>query len=188
MAVEPAVPGRVATGMRTEWRAVRRPYGPHQQSAAGRRAAAAALAAAGSADRTVPRDPDGRPRFPPGFAGSISHTDRLAVAVVIPGAAAVGVDIESAAIGPRMARFVLSRRERYTLLPPVWERTPRELFSAKEAAFKALNGNGELDDFLFWKIELSRSGDALIASCRGATVPVWVRSAEGISCAVAIRW
>ncbi|MFF9765928.1 4'-phosphopantetheinyl transferase superfamily protein [Streptomyces sp. NPDC053086] len=166
---------------------MRRPYGPRQQFTAGRRAAAAALAAAGAADRTVPRDPDGRPCFPPGFAGSISHTDRLAVAVVVPGAAAVGVDIESAAISPRVARFVLSGRERRTLLPPAGECTPRELFSAKEAAFKALYGIGTQDHFLFWKIELSRSDDALIASYRGATVPVWIRSEEDMSFAVAIQ-
>ncbi|MEH0574676.1 MULTISPECIES: 4'-phosphopantetheinyl transferase superfamily protein [Streptomyces] len=187
MVVEPAVPARAAAGMRVEWRAVHRPYGPRQQFTAGRRAAAAALAAAGAADRTVPRDRDGRPRFPPGFAGSISHTDRLAVAVVIPGAAAVGVDIESAVIGPRVAGFVLSGRERNTLLPPAGEFTPRELFSAKEAAFKALYGIGAPEHFLFWKIALDRSDDALIASYRGAAVPVWIRSEEDLSFAVAIQ-
>ncbi|MFI0806470.1 4'-phosphopantetheinyl transferase superfamily protein [Streptomyces echinatus] len=187
MVVEPAVPAHTAAGMRTAWRPVRPPYGPHQQSTAGRRAAAAALAAAGAADRTVPGDPDGRPRFPPGFAGSISHTDRLAVAVVVPGAAAVGVDIECAAISPRVARFVLSERERHTLLPPAGTCTPRELFSAKEAAFKALNGIGTGGHFLFWKIELSQSDDALTAFYGGATVPVWIRSAEDISFAVAIQ-
>jgi 4'-phosphopantetheinyl transferase EntD len=191
-AVGLAVPaGAAATGARAEWRPVRRPYGPDQQFAAGRRAAAAALTATGSATRTVPRDCDGRPLFPPGFAGSIAHTDRLAVAVVVPGAVAAGVDIENAVISPRVARFVLREQERRMLLPPAGEYTPRELFAAKEAAFKALYDTGTLDNFLFWRIELALS-DALsdgplIASYRSVPVPVWVRSEKGISLAVAIR-
>lgn len=181
-----AAAAAAATGARTEWRPVLRPYGPAQQFAAGRRAAAAALAAAGAADRTVPPGPGGRPRFPRGFSGSIAHTDRLAVAVAVPGAAKVGVDIESAVISPRVARFVLRERERRTLLPPAGEYTPRELFAAKEAAFKALYGTGAASDFLFWRIELSRSEGVLIASFRGALVPVRVRSDGALSFAVAI--
>lgn len=163
------------------------PHGPAQQFAAGRRAAAAALASAGSTERIVPRDPDGRPCFPAGFAGSISHTDHLAVAVVVPGAEAVGVDIENAIVSPRVARFVLRERERDLLLAPVGTYTPRELFAAKEAAFKAMNGTGALGEFLFWRIELSQSDGALIASYRGEPVPVWVRSEADLSFAVAIR-
>lgn len=166
---------------------VARPYGPAQQSAAGRRAAAEALASAGSADRIVPREADGRPRFPRGFAGSISHTERRAVAVVVPGAQAVGVDIESEAVSPRMAAFVLGERERRMLLAPADRYTARDLFAAKEAAFKAMNSIGTLGEFMFWRIELRGSGDALIASYRGEPVPVWVRSEADLSFAVAIR-
>lgn len=178
MAAAPEVsgPAAAAAGAWTAWRPVRPPYGPSEQSGAGRRAAAAALAAAGSAERTVPRGPGGRPRFPRGFPGSIAHTDRLAVAVVVPGAAGVGVDIESAVVGPRVARFVLCERERRTLLPPAGGYTARELFAAKEAAFKALDGAGALGDAVFWRIELRRSGAGLVASNRGARVPVRVRS------------
>jgi 4'-phosphopantetheinyl transferase EntD len=187
VSVELEIPAGAATGAWIEWRQVRRPYGRLEQFAAGRRASAAALTATGAADRIVPRDPDGRPRFPPGFAGSIAHTDRLAVAVVVPGAAAVGVDIESAVISPRVARFVLRGRERRTLLSPAGKYTPRELFAAKEAAFKALYDTGTLDDFLFWWIELNQSDGALIASYRGAGVPVRVHSEADLSLAVAIR-
>jgi 4'-phosphopantetheinyl transferase EntD len=179
--------GAVTSGARIEWRPVRRPYGPRQQFTAGREAAAAALEAAGAAERAVPRDLDGRPRFPRGFAGSIAHTDRLAVTVVAPGAMGVGIDIESAAISPRVARFVLRGRERQTLLPPGGAYTPRELFAVKEAAFKALYDAEKLSDFLFWQVELSRSGSGLIASYRGAQVPVWVHSDEKLSLALAIR-
>ncbi|MGW1677386.1 4'-phosphopantetheinyl transferase superfamily protein [Saccharopolyspora sp. NPDC002376] len=185
MAVELEVPG--AAGAAVEWHPVRPPHGPPEQFAAGRRAASAALAAAGSADRTVPRAPGGRPRFPPGFPGSISHTDQVAVAVVVPGAAAVGVDVESADIGPRVTAFVLRARERRTLLSPVGEYTPRELFAAKEAAFKAISGTGAVGEFLFWQVELSPAGGALAASYRGAQVPVRIRSAADLSFALAIR-
>jgi 4'-phosphopantetheinyl transferase EntD len=183
----PAVPAGAPAGLHVAWRPVRRPYGPHEQSAAGRRAAAAALAAAGAAEHTVPGGPGGgRPRFPPGFAGSISHCERLAVALVAPGAAAAGVDVESAEITPRVARFVLNERERGTLLAPAGEYAARELFSAKEAAFKALSAIAGADDFLFWRIELARSADALTASYRDAAVPVWTSSVEGLSFAVAV--
>ncbi|MCL6296864.1 4'-phosphopantetheinyl transferase superfamily protein [Streptomyces kronopolitis] len=163
------------------------PHGPVQQSAVGRLAAVAALAAAGSADRAVPRDPDGRPRFPRGFPGSISHTEHLAVAIVVPGAEAVGVDIENAAVTERMARFVFSERERHTLLAPVGRYLPRELFAAKEAAFKALNGRGAPGGFVFWRIGLTQSGGVLTASYREESVPVRVRSQADLSLAVAIR-
>ncbi|NWF30248.1 4'-phosphopantetheinyl transferase superfamily protein [Streptomyces sp. PKU-EA00015] len=187
MAVEPVAPEDVAPDASIAFRPVPWPHGPAQQSTAGRRAAAAALASAGSADRTVPREPDGRPRFPRGFTGSISHTDHLAVAVVVPGAEAVGVDIETATVTPRMAAFVLRERERHMLLPPAGEYTPRDLFVAKEAAFKALNGLVMLGEFLFWRIELHVSRAALTASYGGESVRVWVHSEAHLSLAVAIR-
>ncbi len=173
----------IAPGAWLVWHPVRQPCGPAEQFVAGRRAVAAALTAAGSADRVVPRESDGRPRFPRGFAGSISHTGRVAVAVVVPGAAAVGVDVESAAITPRVSEFVLRERERRTLLA---QYSARELFAAKEAAFKALCAIGTLGEFLFWQIELRQSEDVLIASYRGASVPVWVRSEAELSLAVAV--
>ncbi|MFJ8621257.1 4'-phosphopantetheinyl transferase superfamily protein [Kitasatospora sp. NPDC093550] len=163
------------------------PHGPAEQFAAGRRAAAAALAAAGSAERTVPRGRDGRPLFPQGFAGSISHTDRLAVAVVVPGAEAVGVDIEPAAITPRMAAFILRDQERRLLLAPAGPYSARDLFAAKEAAFKAMNSLGTLGEFLFWQIRLGGPEGALTATYRGESVPVRIHTRADLSFAVAIR-
>ncbi|MEU3066246.1 4'-phosphopantetheinyl transferase superfamily protein [Streptomyces sp. NPDC007027] len=187
MTAEPELPVGVAAQTALGFHPVPWPHGPAEQFAAGRRAAAAALASAGSAHRAVPRAPDGRPVFPREFPGSISHTERLAVAAVAPGARAVGVDIEDTAVTERMARFVFHRRERQTLLAPAGEYSPGELFVAKEAAFKALNTIAALGDFVFWQIELSRSGDALRASYGGALVPVRVRSQTDLSLAVAIR-
>jgi len=187
VAVELPLAPEVTADLRIEWRPVRPPYGPAEESAAGRRAASAALAAAGAAERIVTRHADGRPRFPRGMAGSISHTDRLAVAIVVPGAEAVGVDIENAEISPRVARFVLRESERYALLEPAGRFTARELFAVKEAAFKALYTPDIKDHLLFWRIELSRSGNALTASYRGERVPVWVRSVKELSLALALR-
>ncbi|MEU0007617.1 4'-phosphopantetheinyl transferase superfamily protein [Streptomyces sp. NPDC006314] len=187
MAPELEVPVGVAAETSMGIHPVPWPHGPAQQFAAGRCAAAAALASAGSADRVVPRDPDGRPLFPRGFPGSISHTEHLAVAVVVPGAEAVGVDIENATVTERMARFVFRERERRTLLAPVGRYSAGELFVAKEAAFKALNRIGALGDFVFWQTELSPSDGLLTASYHGESVPVWVRSQTDLSLAVAIR-
>ncbi|MEV2240977.1 4'-phosphopantetheinyl transferase superfamily protein [Micromonospora sp. NPDC049891] len=185
-----AVPATLATatpGTYLEWRPVPPPYGPREQFAAGRQAAAAALAAAGSGVRTVPRVAGGRPDFPRGYPGSIAHTDRLAVAVVVPGAAGVGVDIEDAALTQRIIDFVLYERERRTLLAPAGRHSPVELFSAKEAAFKALDATAVGTGLLFWRIELARSDSGLVASFGGMSVPVWSRSEAGFSFALAVR-
>ncbi|MFJ2743733.1 hypothetical protein ACIO3O_29250 [Streptomyces sp. NPDC087440] len=163
------------------------PHGPAEQFAAGRTAAAEALTSAGSSEVAVPRDPVGRPVFPPGFAGSISHTEHLAVAAVVPGAEAVGVDVENAIVTDRMGRFTFRRRERQDLLVPDGRYVPAELFVAKEAAFKALNRIESLGDFVFWRIELTLSDDVLTASYGGESVPVLVRSRGGLALAVAIR-
>jgi len=181
------LPAEVRTRARIAWCPVPPPYGPGEQSAAGRRAAAAALTAAAATESAVGRGADGRPLFPPGFAGSISHTDRLAVALVAPGAGAVGVDIEDADISPRVARFVLRETERDALLRPGTAFTVRDLFAAKEAAFKAINGPGTGAGLLFWRIELRRSGGALTASFRRDRTPVWVHSRPDLSLAVALR-
>jgi phosphopantetheinyl transferase (holo-ACP synthase) len=182
------IPGGVAQGMATCFRRVPWPYGPAQQFAAGRSAAAEALAQAGSDHRVVPRGRDGRPHFPAGFPGSISHTGRLAVAVVVPGAAAVGIDLEDVPIGDRVARFVLRERELHLLLPPRGTYTPRELFVAKEAAFKAMSGAGAPDGLLFWRIRLEPGDGGLLASHHDEAVQVRVRSTSDMSFAVAVRW
>lgn len=187
MTAQPAVPWVVAPGMSVRTSSVPPPHGPAEQFTAGRRAAAAALAAAGSTERTVPRAKDGRPLFPRGFAGSISHSGRLAVAAVVPGAEAVGVDIEPTVITPRVAAFCLREQERRRLLAPVGSYTARDLFAAKEAAFKAMNCLGTLGEFLFWQIRLSQCDGALTATYRGESVPLWIRAEADLSFAVAIR-
>ena len=113
------------------------------QRAAGERAAAAALAAAGSRELVLRgRGEDGCPLFPRGYAGSIAHTDQVAVAVAAERSqaiAALGIDVEVAsALEARDAELVLNPAERALVAAhpsPDWFATL--LWTAKEAAFKA---------------------------------------------------
>jgi hypothetical protein len=109
-------------------------------------AARAALVDAGSRDPgDVERAADGRPLWPQGWTGSITHADGTALAVACRTAAraAVGVDLEvNGALASEDAWPVLSASEREILrsgVDPTW------LWSAKEAAFKAWShGTGGL--------------------------------------------
>ncbi|GGV23500.1 hypothetical protein GCM10010495_43810 [Kitasatospora herbaricolor] len=109
---------------------------------AGRRAARRALAAAGLPVREIPAA-GRRPVFPPGCAGSISHSGGLAVAVVARtgNRPAVGCDLEFRGLPAAAAHLVLSRDEQDWMLraagPAECERRLLVAFSAKEAAFKA---------------------------------------------------
>ena len=116
---------------------------PAAQRTSGRVAAAMALHALGVAETRVGRDDLGRPIWPHGSLGSISHGAGLAVAAVSTTARhlAVGVDVERRGALPLAdALVVLSRRER-ALVVGLPGREADELatalWSAKEAAFKA---------------------------------------------------
>ncbi|WP_461007366.1 4'-phosphopantetheinyl transferase [Streptomyces capparidis] len=112
---------------------------------AGRRAARRALRAVGLECGEIPRS--GRlPVFPPGRAASISHSAGIAVAVArAPGRdLPLGCDLELRPLPRGAARLVL-RADEEALLGAgagagagAWSVT--ELFSAKEAAWKALVG------------------------------------------------
>jgi 4'-phosphopantetheinyl transferase EntD len=113
--------------------------------AADRRAAteavAAALAASGADERTLlGHGTDGRPLWPTGWSGSISHGAGIAIAVAAPataGRVGIGVDVESVCgLSVEDARVVLSADEiaRVAAGSP---HDPTIVWSAKEAAFKA---------------------------------------------------
>ncbi|MBH5336240.1 4'-phosphopantetheinyl transferase superfamily protein [Streptomyces pactum] len=138
--------------------AVAAPYGPREQHLAGRAAAADALRRAGSTRLTVGRRGDGAPCFPPGFTGSITHTRRLAVAVVCRAGEVrgIGVDLETDPVPGRLHRILLGEEERAALWTPADETTLRGLFVAKEAAFKAFSAGGERATRMFWRIRLER--------------------------------
>ena len=105
--------------------------------ASGRRVAHVALSRLGAPPGAVTSD--GRlPRWPPGFTGSITHSDTLAVVVVarLADVRGVGVDVEvQGRVDDRSAQRVLSEAERRRFSQPRWTLA----FSAKEAVYKAVN-------------------------------------------------
>jgi 4'-phosphopantetheinyl transferase EntD len=144
-----------------------RPAGPAEAAAAasmparrrleflaGRRAARRALRAVGLDCGEIPRS--GRlPVFPPGRAASISHSAGIAVAVARPPGPdlPLGCDLELRPLPRAAARLVLREDEQELLddrdeplgassRPTGADWTVTELFSAKEAAWKALAGPG----------------------------------------------
>jgi hypothetical protein len=108
---------------------------------AGRRAARRALRAVGLECGEIPRS--GRlPVFPPGRAASISHSAGIAVAVArVPGRdLPLGCDLELRPLPRGAARLVLRADEEGLLGAGAAAWSVTELFSAKEAAWKALAG------------------------------------------------
>ncbi|MCS0602717.1 enterobactin synthetase [Streptomyces sp. LP11] len=108
---------------------------------AGRLAARRALRSVGLDCGDVPRA-GRRPLFPPGRAASISHSGGVAVAVArAPGHdTPLGCDLELRPLPPGAARLLLCEDEEHLL--HTWPVTA--LFSAKEAAWKALAGGGSV--------------------------------------------
>jgi enterobactin synthetase component D len=114
----------------------------------GRSAARRALSDLALVDRTLPdrtivagpvRADQRWPTFPPGTVGSVSHSGEIAVSIV--GSAArfrsLGIDLELRPLPSSAARLVLNAGEMNWLNEG--KRTCAEAFSAKEAAFKALD-------------------------------------------------
>ncbi len=99
--------------------------------AAGRAAARQAL----GQDAALPMGPDRLPVWPPGWRGSISHTDRLAACIARRGDAALALDIEA------------TGRVRHDLWPTLFARAEAAApgfdatiaFAGKEALFKLLH-------------------------------------------------
>jgi 4'-phosphopantetheinyl transferase EntD len=75
------------------------PMSPRRRATfqAGRACAHAALKELGSPDLAIPIGPSGAPVWPPGFVGSITHTNDVAAAIVAPSekVRGVGLDIET---------------------------------------------------------------------------------------------
>ncbi len=133
------------------------------QHRAGRDAAAAALRRAGSATTAVGRRRSGAPVFPDGYAGSVTHAHGLAVSAVAPGALSVGVDLEFRLPPLHLHRFLLDDAERTLLWPEGDQEQLRRLFTAKEAAFKALTECHDGHGGLFWRVRLRSHGNGLWA-------------------------
>ncbi|MDZ4773598.1 MAG: 4'-phosphopantetheinyl transferase superfamily protein [Planctomycetota bacterium] len=98
----------------------------------------------GSAQTTVACSPDRSPRWPRGFVGSIAHTDRRCVVAVghAHDFASVGIDIEPVEpVETELFDFIATtaEREKIECLPVSSRgRAVRQLFTAKEAAYKCV--------------------------------------------------
>ena len=133
----------------------------------------------------VPSDDRGAPVLPPGVAGSITHKERVAAALVaFESSARVGVDVEmdlvrSYDIGSRVLRDV----ERDELAPLDEAARAREVllrFSAKEAIYKAL------DPFVRRYVDFKEMGVTPRAD-GAALVTSYLRQGEG-PFAIEVRW
>jgi 4'-phosphopantetheinyl transferase EntD len=108
-----------------------------REFAAGRACARRALAALGIAAGSLGRRRDRAPAWPEGTVGSISHCRHFACAVASRTLAGIGVDVECVGQIPRALQATLfTPKERLLLDEEVSDATL--LFSAKEAAFKAV--------------------------------------------------
>ena len=121
----------------------------------------------------IPAGPDRQPIWPPGFIGSITHTDEHAAAVV--GPQPIGIDLESlahAARAPDLLLAVTTPTERAVFgrsMKP--ERLAAIVFSAKESVYKCLFPL--LGVFLdFQDVELSFAGATFVACANGSDVVV----------------
>ncbi len=108
--------------------------------AAGRAAARAALVALGLPPAAVPVGASRAPCWPPGIAGSITHADGMALAVLAPSmqCAGIGIDAEPDAPFPDDLLTNVTRPEerRWLAGRPDPARAARLMFCAKEAAYK----------------------------------------------------
>jgi 4'-phosphopantetheinyl transferase EntD len=115
-----------------------------------------------------------RPRLPEGLSASISHSRGVAVAVAGPADRfpTLGVDLELAELPVRAAHLVLRGPERSLLGPP---RTAAQrllaLYSAKEAAFKALSPVLGPDLRGLRDIRLTPDGAGFLAQAAGHSQP-----------------
>lgn len=160
-----------------------------------------ALAAAGGPLVAVPRSARGAPVLPPGFQGSLSHKDELAVALVAAtdDDITLGVDVELAGQSMRdIANHVLTPREQAALAPladAARARAVLERFSIKEAFYKAIDPKLQrFVGFLEVEVELDADGGArFITPVLDALAPRGVEGqvmsdGDAIVTSVRIRW
>ena len=111
-----------------------------REFAAGRRAARAALARLGQRPVPILAAQSRAPLWPKGFVGSISHCEDLCLAVCARADAvlSLGVDIEARVPLSESLREAITTPEERDWLQQSDHVLPIDVFSAKEAAFKAL--------------------------------------------------
>lgn len=115
-----------------------------RQFAAGRACARSALAQLGVSGRAIGAAAGGSPQWPRGIAGSISHTNAIAVAAAAPASLYPGLGIDAeriGAVGDSLWPLIFTPGERAmlgTLANDLAVEAATALFSAKEALFKCV--------------------------------------------------
>jgi 4'-phosphopantetheinyl transferase EntD len=135
--------------------------------ALGRACARAALGPLGQGEAVIAKGDDGAPLWPPGIAGSITHTEGYAAALVGRDFAGIGIDAERiGGVGRDLWPRLFSSAEQNRLLAhpePLLAATL--LFSAKEASYKAWACKAAL---AFREIEISLENEGFTAVRGGA--------------------
>lgn len=133
--------------------------------ALGRACARAALAGLGHGDAVIARSENGAPLWPPGIAGSITHTGGYAAALAGASSRFAGIGIDAERVGgvtpdlwPRLFTEVEQDRLRNEADPLC---AATLLFSAKEASYKAWVLKGAL---AFREIEVTLGEGGFVAT------------------------
>ncbi|MFV0491843.1 MAG: 4'-phosphopantetheinyl transferase [Pseudorhodobacter sp.] len=106
--------------------------------AAGRIAARAAMAELGHPPTAIPMGSDRAPIWPTGLSGSISHSKTACLAAVTPLPYLIGIDLEpDEDLSPELWPTILRPSEIANLPRHHAARHAKQIFSAKEAAYKA---------------------------------------------------
>ena len=136
-----------------------------REFAAGRRAARQAMADLGLAPAPIPMGADRAPVWPPGIAGSITHSATACLAVVTARPLLLGLDLEPEAdLSPDLWPVVLRPEEAARVADPM---QAMAIFCAKEAAYKAQYPRSR-QLFDFHTLEIALSGDRFTATFRAA--------------------
>jgi 4'-phosphopantetheinyl transferase EntD len=146
--------------------------------AAGRACIRAALASLGLPGASVPQEPDGSPRWPTGWVGSLSHSGDLCAAAAGPRTrfSGLGLDLQVVrALEPDRARLFCDRRERDWIEGHAASERPVAtllLFCAKESAGKCIRSlAGRTPDPLDVGIEAGELPGPFAVLMRGAGRP-----------------
>jgi 4'-phosphopantetheinyl transferase EntD len=174
----------VAVHPREEVHVARSAQKRRRDFALGRACARAALGGFGHGDAVIAKGEDGAPLWPPGIAGSITHTGGYAAALTGKNFAGIGIDAEQVGgvtqdLWPRL--FTAAEQDHLrTGSDPLLAATL--LFCAKEASYKAWALKGAL---VFREIEITLEEDGFIAARADARLSGRYAVEEGLVLAAA---
>lgn len=132
---------------------------------AGRAAARAAMVELGLPPRAVPQASDRAPVWPQGVTGTITHSATACLAALRLGSGGIGLDLEpDEAMERRIWDMILLPEERaWVEVQPRPGRAARQIFCAKEAAYKAQYPlSGQFFGFETLRIRVEGAGFAAI--------------------------